>query len=32
MDHLMVDLETINASDSMTYVVGLNIYDLHSKD
>ena len=26
----MVDLESINVSDSMTYVVDLNLYDLPS--
>ena len=32
IDHLMIDLETIIALASMTYVVGLDVYKLHLGD
>ena len=32
MDHLMVDLETIIALASMTYVIDLDAYELHLGD
>jgi hypothetical protein len=29
MNHLMIDLETIIALSSMTYIIDLNAYELH---
>ena len=31
-NHLMVDLETIIGSSSMTYIVDIDVYDLHPWD